>query len=202
MKILKVGQKVQIEFTTTGSEKMQILCKIQKVQSDRLTLTYPSELMRFAQYLSEGTEIRAFVFTEANIQVLESIIITAPYDQDFEIEYPEDYRTIQRRAYIRENLQYKIIVQDGNNTISGMSLDMGGGGFRFTTESNVTEDSYVSVWINADDDQPSIKCRGKVSRKPHFKPQVYLIEFTEISEKDRNLIIKKCITKQVNELRK
>ena len=158
--------------------------------------------MRFAQYLSEGTEIRAFVFTEANIQVLESIIITAPYDIEFEIEYPEEYRTIQRRAYIREQLQYKIIVQSENTTLTGMSLDMGGGGFRFRTEGQVEENSYVSVWINIDEDMPSLKCRGKVSRKPHFKPFEYLIEFTEISERDRNLIIKKCITKQVNELRR
>lgn len=202
MKALKIGQKVQLEFNTSSSEKMQIMCNIQKIESDRLTLKYPDQLMKFSEYLTEGTEIKAFVFTEANIQVLDSIIITAPYDENFEIEYPDDYRTIQRRAYIRENLIYKIILQNDKITAKGITKDMGGGGFRFTTEETLEPDTYMSVWINFDDDFPSIKCQGKLSKKNHFKPDEYLIEFTEISERDRNQIIKRCITKQVNELRK
>lgn len=202
MKTLKLGQKVQLEFNTSTSEKMQIMCHIQKIEHDRLMLKYPDQLMKFSQFLTEGTEIRAFVFTEANIQVLDSIIMTAPYDKEFEIEYPEDYRTIQRRAYIRENLIYKIILQNDKITATGVTKDMGGGGFRFTTKDSLEANTYMTIWINFDDDSPSIKCHGKLSRKPHFKPDEYLIEFTEISERDRNQIIKRCITKQVNELRK
>ncbi len=202
MKILKTGQKVQLEFKTSPREKMQIMCKIQKIESDRLTLSYPDQLMRFCEYLSEGTEIRAFVFTEANIQILDSIVITAPDEKEFEIEYPEDYRTIQRRAYIRENLSYKIIIQTDKTTITGVTKDMGGGGFRFITEDKLQENSYITVWISVDETLPSIKCHGKISKKGHFKPNEYLMEFTEISEKDRNIIIKKCIEKQVLELRK
>lgn len=202
MKALKIGQKVQIEFPTSASEKMQIMCRIQKIEKDRLTLNYPDKLMRFSEYLAEGTEIRAFIFTEANIQVLESIVITAPCEKEFEIEYPDDYRTIQRRAYVRENLTYKIILQSGNQTINGVTLDMGGGGFRFATDTELEENSYMSVWVSIDEKMPSIRCHGKVSRKAHFKPGIYLMEFTEISENDRNLIIKKCIEKQINGLRR
>lgn len=202
MKTLRVGQKVQLEFNISSSEKMQIMCNIQKIETDRLILKYPDQLMKFSEYLTEGTEIRAFVFTEANIQVLDSIIITAPYDENFEIEYPEDYRTIQRRAYIRESLIYKIILQNDKITAKGISIDMGGGGFRFTTEEKLEPDSYMSIWINIDENLPSIKCQGKLSKKPHFKENEYLVEFTEISERDRNQIIKQCIQKQVKELRK
>lgn len=201
MKVIKLGQKVQLEFNTSSSEKMQIMCNIQKIEHDRLMLKYPDQLMKFSNYLTEGTEIRAYVFTEANIQVLDSIIISAPYDKEFEIEYPDDYRTIQRRAYIRENLIYKIILQNDKITATGITKDMGGGGFRFTTQDKLEPNTYMMIWINFDDNSPSIKCHGKLSQKNHFKPDEYLIEFTEISERDRNQIIKKCITKQVNELR-
>ncbi len=202
MKIVKSGQKVQLEFYTSPSEKMQIMCRIKFVDKDRLTLSYPDQIMRFCEFLTEGTEIRAFVFTEANIQILDSIVITAPNEDAFEIEYPEDYRTIQRRAYIRENLSYKIIIQTDSSTNSGLTKDMGGGGFRFVSEEQIQENSYIAVWISIDESMPSVKCHGKVSRKAHFKPNEYLMEFTEISEKDRNIIIKKCIEKQVLELRK
>lgn len=202
MQILKPGQKVQIEFIISPSEKMQLVCNIDKIESDRLTLKYSDKLMKYSEHLAEGTEIRAYVYTGANIQVLDSIVITAPYEAAFEIEYPDDYVTIQRRAYIREDLNCKIILQGENSTATGKSKDMGGGGFRFITEEPLEDKAYMGVWISFDDDSPSIKCHGKISKKPHFKPDEYLIEFTEISERDRNRIIKACIQHQVNQLRK
>ncbi|MDD3236869.1 MAG: PilZ domain-containing protein [Candidatus Gastranaerophilales bacterium] len=202
MNTLLTGQKVQIEFSTSSTEKMQIVCRIAKIEKDRLTLEYPDKIMRFAEFLAEGTEIRAFVYTGSNIQVLDSIIITAPYEEAFEIEYPDDYITIQRRAYVREFLNCKIILQNDTMTTTGVSKDLGGGGFRFISKDKLPNNSYMSVWINLDDDAPSIKCHGKVSQKPHYKKDEYLVEFTEISENDRNRIIKECIRYQVNNLRK
>lgn len=202
MKALKIGQKVQIEFEGPNSDKIQIICNIEKIFSDRLILGYPKELTKYFEYLSEGTEINAFIYTESNIQAIESIILTAPYDNEFEIEYSEDYREIQRRAYIREDVECRIILQNDEMTANGISKDIGGGGCRFISSDNLELNSYMEIWINLEDNLPSVKAVGKLTQKPHYKPNEYLIEFNEISEKDRSRVIKKCITFQVNQMRK
>lgn len=202
MKTLKLGQKVQIIFKKENAENMQIICTIAKIEPDRLVLNYPDKLMRFSKYLSEGTEIQAFVYTDLNIQVLDSIVINAPYEEEFAIEYPHDHVVIQRRAYIREDLVYNIILQDDKKTVNAVTKDMGGGGCRFITGDPIEPGSYMKMWINFNDNTPSISCHGKVSQKFYFKPNEYLIEFTEITEKDRNKIIQECIKHQVKTIKK
>lgn len=201
MKALKTGQKVQIEFKGPNSEKIQIICSIAQIFEDRLILEYPKELTNFFEYLSEGTEINAYIYTDSNIQAIDSIILTAPYDNEFEIEYSEDYREIQRRAYIRENVECRVILQNEEMTANGISKDLGGGGCRFITRDKLEQDSYMEIWINLEDNLQSAKAFGKISQKPFYKPDEYLIEFSKISEDDRNRIIKKCITYQVSQMR-
>lgn len=201
MKTLKIGQKVQIEFKGPNSENIQIICSISQIFEDRLILSYPKELTNFFEYLPEGTEINAYIYTDSNIQAVDSIVLTAPYDNEFEIEYSEDYRTIQRRAYIRENVECRVILQNEEMTANGISKDLGGGGCRFTTNDNLELETYMEIWINLEDKLQSAKAIGKVSKKAHYQPNEYLIEFSEISENDRNRIIKKCITYQVSQMR-
>ncbi len=202
MKRLRVGQKVQIEFETLNSEKIQVICNIKEIYEDRLTLSYPKELVDFFEFLSEGTEIKAYIFTEANIQVVDSIILNAPYENEFEIEYSGDYRSIQRRAYIRENIECEFILKNKETTLKGKTKDIGGGGARLLIKENPPVGSYMEIWIDIQDNQPSVKAVGKISQKAYYTKNEYLIEFSEISENDRNRIIKKCITEQVNQLRK
>ena len=201
MKTLREGQKVQIEFEMNDTKKGHIVCSIAKIEPDRLFLNYSSKISKYFEYLEEGTEVRAFIFTGAHIQVIKSIILSAPYEDEFEIEYPDDYKTIQRRAYVRESVNYSVIIETDNNTIQAKSVDMGGGGFRFIPNEAIELDSKITAWIDLNDGKESLKTKGIVTKKPHFKDEEYLLQFTDIEDNDRNRIIQACIQKQVKGMR-
>ena len=60
---IKKGLKVVIELDTGSfsSSKTHIETYILEPEFDRLTVTFPPSKQEFAPYLSEGTEIKAFI---------------------------------------------------------------------------------------------------------------------------------------------
>lgn len=201
MKTLQIGQKVQIVFKNDRGENLQIICDIKEILEDSLVLNYPDNFMQFAEFLEEGTEIQANIFAGPHIKVLDSIILAEPHNSTIEIDFPEDYETIQRRAYIRENLEYPITIKNEQQCIEATTLDMGGGGFRFKTDQHIEPDAFVHISICLNEHKAMLECIGKVSRKDHFPEGEYLVEFIEISENDRNKIIQKCIQAQTKKIR-
>lgn len=192
MPLLKRGLKVQIEFESGFEKKSRIDCYITDFEDDRIELMYPASKEEFIPYLSEGTELKAFIYTFGGIQVLDSIVLNSPLE-DFTIEYHEDTQIIQRRKYLRVPFITEVFIAlpDGNK--KSETLDISGGGIRFAFGERLENQKVYNGSLRLEKYEPLIFFTGIVTKKSFFKPDEFVIEFTEIDEKNREKIIKKCL---------
>ena len=198
---IKRGQKVQIEVET-GSKKTIIDCYILEPDSDRLTLSFPASKNEFAPYLSEGTEIKAFLYSFTGIMIFESIVYDAPFDGKLVIEYNEQHQIIQRRKYFRMPYitDFFLVREEGN--IKTQTVDLSGGGVRFLTDTNLKAEQIFNAQLRLTNFEPMIKMQGQILKKNFYKANEYVMEFTQIDEADRNKIIQKCIKIEQSQKRK
>ncbi|MBS4759286.1 MAG: PilZ domain-containing protein [Clostridium sp.] len=189
---IKRGLKVQIEFET-GSRKSRIDCYIIKPEFDRLTLSFPESKKEFVPYLCEGTEIKAFIYTFSGIMIIDSIVFDSPFDGKFVIEFNDEHQVIQRRKYLRQPYMTDLYLERPEGNIRTMTIDIGGGGVRFSCDTLLSNMQEFNAQLRLTPFEPMIKIGGFVLKKAFYKEDEYLFEFTQISEKDRNLIIQKCI---------
>ncbi len=200
-KSLKVGQKVQLVFQKGDTAKVEIATKIAEIFSESLVLSYHPSIAVLLSQLEEGDEVKAYIFCSAHIKVMESVVLDAPNGKTLEIDFWDDYETIQRRAYIREDLQRKVKIVSKGQSYDLMTADLGGGGFRFWSEEGLYETDDNEFILDIDNSGSKfLSGRGKILKKAHFKPEEYLLEYTEISEDVRSEILKRCILRQVEKL--
>lgn len=193
MTLIKKGLKVQIEFESGFEKKSRIDCFITNFEEDRLDLMFPASKEEFIPYLTEGTEIKAFIYTFGGIQVLDSIVLNSPLDEDFTIEYHENTQTIQRRKYLRVPLNTEIFITLPEGNKKSETLDVSGGGIRFACGETLEDKKIYNGSLRLDKYESLIFFTGIVYKKSFLKPDEYVIEFTEIDEKNREKIIKKCV---------
>lgn len=192
MAAIKKGLKVQIEFESGFGKKSRIDCYILDYEDDRIELMYPASKEEFIPYLSEGTELKAFIYTFAGIQVLDSIVLNSPLE-DFTIEYHEDTQIIQRRRYLRVPLIAELFIALPEGNKKSETLDISGGGIRFAFGQTLENQKVYNGSLRLEKYDSLIFFTGIVSKKSFFKPDEYVIEFTEIDEKNRERIIQKCV---------
>lgn len=204
---LHKGQKVQIEFETNNTitgTKTRIDCYISDYEDDRINLHFPKDKEEFIPYLSEGAEIKAFIYTFSGIIVLNSIVFDSPMEEQFTIEYPKDIQVIQRRKYLRMNYKTDFFINLDDENKKTETLDISGGGIRFTLNERLESKKVYKCNVRLEKYDPLLSAEGIILKKSFFKPNEYVIEFTQISEHSRNKIIQKCIaldlekTKEIN----
>ena len=93
MDILSEGQKIALIFPKDSSF-VEMTCVIDKVSDDRLYLQLPQYFMRYVEYLHEGAEITAKVFSKLGTIDFNTIVINSPLDEEeFTIEL--DYNSVK-----------------------------------------------------------------------------------------------------------
>ncbi len=189
---IKRGLKVQVEFET-GSRKTRIDCFIIEPEEDRMTLSFPPSKEEFVPYLNEGTELKAFIFTFSGIMIVDSIIFDSPLDGRFVIEFNEEHQVIQRRKYLRVPFITDFYLQREGENIKAATIDIGGGGVRFASETVLPVMQKFNASLRLSQFESLIKLEGFVLKKSFHKKNEYIYEFTEISDRDRERIIQKCI---------
>ncbi len=189
---VKSGQKVQIEVDT-GINKTIIDCYIIEPESDRLTLSFPESKNEYTPYLSEGTEVKAFVYSFTGIMIFDSIVFDPPYNGTIVIEFSEHHQVIQRRKYLRMPFisDFFIIRDEGN--VKTATVDLSGGGVRFLCETQIVPDKVYKAQLRLESYEPMIKVEGTVIKKNFYRTNEYVMEFLKIEEKDRDKIIQKCL---------
>ena len=191
---VKRGQKVQIEVDI-GISKIVIDCYILEPDSDRLTLSFPASKNEYAPYLSEGTEIKAFVYSFTGIMIFDSIVFDPPYNGEIVIEFSEHHQVIQRRKYLRMPfISDFFIIRDEEGNVKTATVDLSGGGVIFLCETPLVPDKIYKAQLRLVPYEPMIKVEGNILKKNFYRANEYVMEFLKIEEKDRDKIIQKCLT--------
>lgn len=198
MSEIREGQKTKLFFKAAGGSEKELECSIKKIYTDRISLNFPKEeVMQHIDYLQEGDEVNVKIFTPSGIKMFDAIILDSPLEPEFVIEFVEDYIEIQRRKYLRMELNTKILIESSKGNVITHTYDIGGGGLRFYYEGSFENKETVSCRLFLPD-TPYIQIQGIIVKDDRFKENEHVLVFTKIEESERDKIIKKCFEVQVN----
>lgn len=179
-----------------GSEK-ELSCTLKNIYKDRIALNTPKEIMNYVDYLQEGDDVSVKIFTPSGVKAYDAIVLNSPLEEDFVVEFVDNYIEIQRRMYLRMAFNTKVLIKKGVTNIVTHTLDIGGGGIRFYYEGVFEPNETVSCNIFFSD-MAAIQAQGIVIKEGHLKENEHVMVFTKIEENNRDKIIKKCFELQVN----
>ena len=195
---INVDDTLKVEFEESDLTKRLVECKVKEIEDDRLILDYSRVSPYYYQFLHEGVEIKLYHYTEAGIDIFDSIIITSPVDQFFEVEYPPIFTRVQRRKYTRAPVKLKIQLKDKYGVLDTTeTINIAGNGIKFHSSKDLVFGKMYDMFIYLDNDQ-IIKATGVIIK---IEGNEYVFEFAKIKEKDRDKLLKLCIniqTKNIN----
>jgi len=195
---IRENQLTKLFFKDTEGSEKELNCSIKKIYKDRIFLNYPKEIMDYVDYLQEGDDVSVKIFTPSGIKAYDAIVLNSPLENDFVIEFIEDYIEIQRRKYLRMDFEAKVLIQAGMLKLVTYTIDIGGGGIRFSGEESFEPNQTVSCHIFLPE-FPAIQAQGIIIKEKHLKENEYVIFFTKINEKDRTKLLQKCFALQVEQ---
>lgn len=196
---IREGQKTKLIFKTADGSEKEFDCFVKEVQADRISLNFPRELLDYACYLEEGTELPVKIFTPTGVKAFDTIIINSPYESEFVIEFVEDHIQIQRREFSRVELKVKVIIErTGSDNIVTETIDISGGGLRFTYDGEFDFQEEVGALLYLPYAIRSIKAKGYILKPKHLPQNQHVLLFTSIDENDRDKIVKQCFDIQLS----
>jgi c-di-GMP-binding flagellar brake protein YcgR len=150
--------------------------------------------------LREGTKVKLTFWDETSAysfegKVMQRIAVPIPM---FVLELTDSVAKVQRRNYVRIPALYPIsfrsVTKEGLSDFQkGTMLDLSGGGMRFLTKQRVENKSLLYVLLNlpkGDLKTPVRVCR--VEKMENSKHYTVSVEFHDISERERDIIIR-CV---------
>lgn len=195
MNKLYVNQKISIKIDLEDGGEVVFQCKIKQVHSDRLTIKTTDEMMKYIDYLEEGKEVQATIFTPLGMILFSSMILNSVLEPEFVIEYTDENIQIQRREFLRVEHSSKLVLEfpSGENVMTH-TLDLSAGGLRFYYEGKLKPEQVLDCRLYLPMQMDSILVQGKINQPKIVLPEnQYLIIFTKINEEDIDRITKTCL---------
>lgn len=171
---------------------------IQGIYNDSIVINIPYGNKEYL-LLEEDKEYEMYYHYDKICYSFHTKLIAKEMDSEknislYRIEYPYDIKKIQRRNFVRVDLidyiKYKKIDSEDNSWDNGMLFDISGGGLRIAVDENLeNEDIYLFKFKLSTN---MLEVRGKIVRYigTSTTGKVYGVEFLDISEKNRELIIR------------
>ena len=201
MKELEAGQKIRLKFNLSSLRSESITCVVKWFERDGVSLVFPHDCPHLLKSLPEGKTLEAVIYTDSGIYAFDSIVINSPLEHDFVIEIPDEKKRIQRRDYIRAPFNLRFVLNKNGMDIETKTINIGGGGVRFLIKDELKANEIWNFTLYMPE---GTIAKGKGIVLYSFlqgKMVVSVIKFVDISETDRNKIIKKCFEEEVKNLK-
>ena len=127
MDLLVKGQRIALYFTK-DSNYVEMLCTVDNVYNDRLSLILPQYFMRYIDALQEGCELTAKAFSKLGTIDFNTIVISSPLEDVFEIEL--DYNALK----LTENDEIAVVSAVENMKIINKDAEINVKTYELSTE--------------------------------------------------------------------
>lgn len=193
---IKENQKVQLSFKLADGSSKEIDCLVVEAYTDRISLTAPAEVIEYSDYLGEGEELNVKIFTPSGVKIFDTIVLDSPLEPEFVIEYIQTATAIQRREFVRVDMELKVLLQKEDKTnLVTRTVNVSGGGLRFYSEGSFVPQEIVNITLYMPEDR-AVQAKGVIIPNEFLPPNEYVLSFSEIQERERDRIIKKCFEAQ------
>ena len=186
------NQNVRIEFEESKLHKEQLICRVLKVHRDSITLDSTDMNPYYTSLVYEGKEVKVYIHDRGGIIILDSMVLTSPADGEFLIELPPNHKNIQRRKYTRAYTALPVVLKTQTESINATTIDIGGGGIRINSKTPLLPGTSYVIFLYLTSSDIAF-ARGEIETKPHLPENEFIVSFTNIDEKNRDKIIKRCL---------
>jgi len=191
--MIKEGLLTRLKISLEDGSTHEWECAVQDVYKDRLALAVPTENPEFAALFTEGADISVGVFSSSGVSFFDSIVISSGLDSDFVIEYCDDCPKINRRKYKRAYFETKVLIERLTcQNILTSTIDIGGGSYRFTSDTPFRANEWVNTRLRIPLEKSSVRITGTIIKKAHLLDNEYILLFNQVTAEDREMIIKSC----------
>ena len=205
----KEFKSFEVTFTNQKQELQKIFCTIKGIENDKLFLEANNEKNKNI-FASVGDELKIYIYTENGIYSAVSRIIEAEkgiVNTKYIIAYPSNTKHSQRREYFRADLQVKFNLnitpkneEEQNLILEGETRNLCGKGMSCILNTPFPEYNSIEVELLFNEkivDTSATLVYSKqlvLGNKPKF---LHALAFTTISQKNIDLIVKKCFVHQL-----
>ena len=189
MNLIKEGQKISLYFQK-DKNLVEMNCTIEDVYDDRLILTLPQYFMRYINFLQEGCELSAKIFSKMGTIDFNTIVISSPFEEVFEIEL--DYNALK----LTENSEIPAVSAVESLEIKSENFSMRVKTFEISTEFiKFTSDKIFAVGntyefnLYLPEDYGIINFKGLVTEIDPIYDNEYTARYETISENDRQSLL-------------
>lgn len=210
--LMKINQLLHLHVNTIDEEeaKQEYKARISDVLPDRLWIETPmNERTGRLKRLYTGDEVSAFFVTDGGVK---------NYFQTSVIGFKEDgirlvalampdsasITKVQRRSFLRIPAELEISVQAGDTVpIVALTEDVGGGGVSFTCQGSEFQDNITQVncWLLVTYKNGTLEhlpFKAEVVRVKTLETgrKIIMLQFSDITDRDRQKLIQYCFEKQ------
>ncbi|MFM9326976.1 flagellar brake protein [Paenibacillus mesotrionivorans] len=213
----KINQVLHIQINSIDEDEsmQEYKSRISDITADYMEIEVPmNERTGRLKRLFQGDELSVYFLTEGGMKNFFMSTVLGIRDNEFRtvlIRKPaeESITKVQRRSFLRVPAELDIAASLGEQVrFTGVTDDVGGGGASFICEGNIPVKigDALSCWlllISRNAKPEHIPFKGEVVRTKALESgrQQVMMQFSEISDKDRQKIIRFCFERQL-EIRK
>jgi len=196
-------------FLDKEQQPQKLFCTVKSIENNSIILRSDNKHNKdvFAEI---GTELKLHIYTEHGIYSAISKVINASKSSnqcEYVISYPANSKHSQRREYFRANLNVhfrmmiSLSIHGGLIAIDSCTKNICGKGMSFIDERAFPDHNMIDVELLFK--EKSVKTYANlVYSKPvviaNSHKFIHAFSFTNISNKDMDLIIKKCFLHQLD----
>lgn len=189
MDLFSKGQRIALYFEK-GSNIVEMTCNVDNVYNDRLSLILPQYFMRYVDSLQEGCEVTAKAFSKLGTIDFNSIVISSPLEDVFEIEL--DYNAIK----LTENEEIPVVsavesmeINTGKDSIKVKTYELSTGFLRFYSDKSFNiEDTYEFILL-LPKEYGIIKFKGIISEIDPIYENEYTVKYSIMTQTDRQTLL-------------
>lgn len=189
MDLIRPGQKIALYFQKENS-MIEMVCRIEVVESDRLVLSPPPYFMRYVDCLQIGMNLVAKIFSKLGTIDFSSLVISSPLEDDFEIEF--DCNSVK----LTENSEIPVVsavesleIKNGNSIFNVKTFELSTEFLRFYSDKKFNIDDTLDFTLSLPKDYGIIKFKGMITEIDPIYDNEYTANYLTITEKDRQNLL-------------
>jgi c-di-GMP-binding flagellar brake protein YcgR len=209
--VIKIGDVISLE--TKGAKLERLKCKLVEKKGNKLYIDYPiNQDTGRSAFLMLGTQLDASFVSNENVFRFQTEV-TGRIKENIpmiSLTYPGDDQLIriQRRQFVRINANLDVAIHSLNNEFqpfTAITADISAGGTALLLSKSVRlkEKQEINIWFSLpfqNEGIEYIKVKGKIIRFIPADHDLFVkapIEFQNIDEDTRQVLIRFCFNQQI-----
>lgn len=189
MDLFNEEQKIALSFVKDNM-MVEMICSIDKIYEDRLSLNLPQYFMRYINYLQVGNRVTAKVFSKLGTIDFNTVIITSPLEDVFFIEL--DYNSLKLTPSNEIpviNATESLTIIKNSEIFNLKTLEISTDYIKFYSDKKFKLEEAVDCNINLPNNYGAIRFKATISNIDEVYDNEYTASFTTMTENDRQTLL-------------